>query len=117
MQEFKIGDKVKVVDEEAMLAVFVPNDAIREGTVAEISEKGYVKLQEDHRGWWYPANCLAFALLKIYTVREVLEANKEANGYGSAVSDVMVNAVQKILDRRNDPDYATYLELKERFEN
>ena len=136
MNKFKIGDKVKVADEKAMVAHHVDRDAIREGTIRTIHEDGSVKLQEDHAGWWYPENCLDFAeqpspdlsasetqpelTQKTYTVREVLDAYREYGGYDgrhSAPSDVVVNATQKILDRRADPDYATYLELKKRFEN
>lgn len=136
MHKFKIGDKVKVVDEKAMVAHHVDRDAIREGTVEGVHEGGCVQLQEDHDGWWYPENCLDFAeqpspdlsasetqpelTQKTYTVREVLDAYREYSGYDgrhSAPSDVVVNATQKILDRRADPDYATYIELKKRFEN
>lgn len=140
MHKFKIGDKVKVVDEKAMVAHRVHRDAIREGTVKDVYEDGCVKLQEDCEGWWYPENCLDFAeqpspdlsasetqpetqpelTQKTYTVREVLDAYREYSGYDgrhSAPSDVVVNATQKILDRRADSDYATYLELKKRFEN
>lgn len=135
MHKFKSGDKVKVVDEKAMVAHHVNWDAIREGTVKAVYEDGCVQLQEDCKGWWYPENCLDFAeqpspdfsasetqlelTQKTYTVREVLAAYREYGGYDgrhSAPSDVVVNATQKILDRRTDPDYVTYLELKKRFE-
>lgn len=133
MQKFKVGDKVKVVDEKAMVAHHVDRDAIREGTVKGVYEDGCVKLQEDCGGWWYPENCLDFAqhldpqlgalvtesepAQKTYTVREVLDAYFEYSGYGGAPSDMAVDGTQKILDRYADPDYTTYLELKKRFEN
>ena len=60
MHKFKIGDKVKVVNEEAMVAHFVDRDAIREGTVKDVHEDGCVQLQEGHYDWWYPENCLDF---------------------------------------------------------
>jgi len=132
MHKFKIGDKVKVVDEMAMVAHHVDWDAIREGTVKDVYEDGCVKLQEDFGGWWYPENCLDFVEVisvpvpiteatlkhepKTYTVREVLEAYREYNGYSARPSDMTVNGTQKVLDRRADPDYTTYLELKKRFE-
>ena len=133
MHKFKIGDKVKVVDERAMVAHHVDRDAIREGTVKAVYEDGCVKLQEDRGCWWYPENCLDFAqhlnpqlgtpvtgsepAQKTYTVREVLEAYREYNGYSATAPDVEVDSIQKVLDRRDDPDYTKYLELKKRFEN
>lgn len=119
MQKFKIGDKVTVVDEEAMLAFSVPDYAPRTGIISEVfnDDKNGPAVRFEVDVWWYPAKCLAFDPPKAYSVREVLEAHREYNGYSSGVSDVTVKAVQKILDRRNDPDYATYLELKARFEN
>lgn len=198
MHKFKIGDKVKVVDEKAMVAHHVDYYAIKEGTVKAVDEDGCVKLQEDHKGWWYPEKCLDFArkfdpkpgdtivcrggsrwiacavedypyreyqpgaviateikepghwhmnwknfdgissnstwdiievvpaqasvpelasAQKTYTVREVLEAYREYNGYSAHPSDMSVDGTQKVLDRRDDPDYTTYLELKKRFEN
>ena len=60
MQTFKVGDKVQVVDEEKMLDHFVPEEAIRVGTVSVVcAEESAVKLLEDSAKWWYPANCLA----------------------------------------------------------
>ena len=62
MQKFKVGDKVKVVDEAKMLDHFVPEEAIRVGTVSEVcAEESAVKLLEDSDKWWYPVDCLAFA--------------------------------------------------------
>lgn len=52
---------------------------------------------------------------KTYTVREVMDAIKEAYDMPSA-TDPEVASIQKLLDRRDDPDYTTYLELKKRFE-
>lgn len=197
MHKFKIGDEVKVVDEQKMLDHFVPHYSIRQGTVTQVYDDGCVKLREDECGYWYPENCLDYdrkfdpkpgdtivcrggsrwtacavedypyreyhpeavitteirpphhnhmvwknfdgiaenttfdivevipALVsppepvptpKTYTVREVLEAYREYNGYSAAPSDMSVNGTQKLLDRRDDPDYTTYLVLKKRFE-
>lgn len=132
MHKFKIGDKVKVVDEQKMLDHSVPHHNVRQGTVTQVYDDGCVKLCEDQCGYWYPENCLDYdhkfepefstsvtglePAQKTYTVREVLEASSEYGGYSGAPSDMFVDGVQKILDRRNDPDYTTYLELKKRFE-
>ena len=194
MHKFKIGDKVRVVDEEAMVKHFVDRDAIKEGTVEFVHADGCVQLQEATTDWWYPENCLDFVQKfdpkpggtivcnngmtftacevedykyldyypnskitteikepghghmcwdnfdgkaksdsysikeiipasvpapipepKTYTVREVFNAIKEAYNMTRA-TDAEVAIVQKILDRRDDPDYTTYLDLKKRFE-
>lgn len=61
MQKFKVGDKVKVVDEEKMLAHFVGDDAARIGTVSMVDfDESGVKLFEDKDKWWYPVDCLDF---------------------------------------------------------
>lgn len=196
MHKFKIGDKVKVVDEQKMLDFHVSNSAKRHGTIKELSSHDpkqlAVKFVDDD--WWYPETCLdydrkfdpkpgdtivcnngetftacrvedyqyfdyypdskiateskdascrhmcwdnfdgkatsdSYSIKEIipasvpapipepktYTVREVFNAIKEAYDMPNA-TDAEVAIVQKILDRRDDPDYTTYLELKKRFE-
>ena len=202
MHKFKIGDKVKVVDEQKMLDFHVSDHAKRRGTIKELythnsekpSEKPAVQLEGDI--WWYPEDCLdydrkfdpkpgntivcnngetftacrvedyayfayypeskitteikelghglghmcwdnfdgkaksdSYSIKEIipasvpapipepktYTVREVFNAIKGAYDMSHA-TDAEVAIVQKILDRRDDPDYTTYLDLKKRFE-
>lgn len=201
MHKFKIGDKVKVVDEQKMLDFHVPAYAKRHGTIKELSTRNSEKpsekpaVQFEGDSWWYPETCLDYdwkfnpkpgdtivcnngmtftackvedyqyfdyypdskiateskdascmhmcwsnfdgvaeychdynikeiipasvpALIpepKTYTVREVFNAIKGAYDMSRA-TDAEVAVVQKILDRRDDPDYTTYLDLKKRFE-
>jgi len=52
-----------------------------------------------------------------YTVREVLAAFGVQEGVGSTMFVQLVDEVSEELKRTSDPEYLTYLRLKEKFEN
>lgn len=52
---------------------------------------------------------------KLYTVKQVLYAAREYDGYTSPISTTTLEGVQRLLDLKADPEYSTYLRLKEKF--
>lgn len=130
MHKFKVGDKVKVVDQQKMLDFSVPSYAEQSGIISEFALDTDKRQAVKFLGgvWWYPVDCLDFVEVISVPVPEVtpehdpktytvLDAYFEFSGYGGgAPSDMAVDGTQKILDRYADPDYTTYLKLKKRFE-
>ena len=62
-----------------------------------------------------PAEPVENPVEKLYTVKQVLDAMREYNGYTSPVSTTTLEGVQRLLDLKADPEYSTYLRLKEKF--
>lgn len=127
MHKFKIGDRVKVVDEQKMQSFCVPSYAARAGTVEDLSPDNSSVRSVRIGHWWYPEDCLELidrpiteevpdAEPKTYTVRKVLDAYWKYRGYTASPSEMSIEGTQKILEFLEDPDYNTYLELQKRFE-
>ena len=117
MQEnkFKVGDKVRYVEED-----YKPLKSGEEYTVCGLIGNFGILLT-GVKGWW---NVWSFELVEssehaqeTFTVEEVIEALLYAYPEGWSDTKWQIIADTKAeLEKRKNPEYLKYLELKEKFE-
>ena len=121
MQEnkFKVGDKVKYVGTSSYYElntgdVKVITDILKETNSGEI----YVVHLDGVSGWVYPQNLSLVEHCNGFTVEEVIKAFINVYPIGWEVVNVkeVIQKTKEELEKRKNPEYLKYLELKEKFE-
>lgn len=116
MQEnkFKVGDKVRYIEED-----YPPLKSGEEYTVCGIM-KDFGIFLTGQENWW---NTWRFELVESaeehsYSVEQVIEAFINVYSIGGEVVNVeeVIQKTKEELEKRKNPEYLKYLELKEKFE-
>lgn len=117
IREFKVGDKVRCIDNSVTtISLDVVYEVSAVTTLAGI-QGIYLQGLPDDDQWWYARRFeLVEAVLEVkkYTVEEVLEAYWSAYGVRGLSSEYIATTKAE-LDKRSDADYAKWLELKNKF--
>ena len=120
MQEnkFKVGDKVKYVGELSYDDLKIGDVKVITGILKETnSGETYGVTLEAVAGWVWPKSLRLVGCCDSFTVEEVNKAFRSVYQIGRVAVNVE-EGIQKIkeeLEKRKNPEYLKYLELKEKF--